>query len=98
MQEIQSPIITAELLKQHAIHQPQSGLNVQQYCNEHGINKSTFYYWKKKLAQPQQGAGGFIELHPAGFSQGNTTIYFPNTVSICFDALPPLDYLKQLIR
>ena len=98
MEEKQSPIITAELLKHHINQQPLSGLKVQQYCNKHSINKSTFYYWKKKLSEAQQNTGGFIELHPTGFSQGNITIHFSNTVSICFDALPPLDYLKQLIR
>lgn len=98
MQDIQSPVSTADLMREHLQQQFRSGLTVQRYCLEHGVNKSTFYYWKKKMEQQEeQSAAGFIEMHPSRFCQGNTTIYFPNTVSICFDALPPLDYLKKLI-
>ena len=98
MEDKQSHIITAELLKFHINQQPLSGLKVQQYRNEHSINKSTFYYWMKKLSEAHQSTGEFIELHPTAFSQGNMTIHFSNTVSICFEVLPPLDYLKQLIQ
>jgi hypothetical protein len=39
------------------------GLNVKDFCANHGFAPSTFYYWKKQLEAPSQhAADGFIPL------------------------------------
>lgn len=88
----------ADIFKRHLRAQPLSGLNVQQYCLRHEINKSTFYYWRKKISQPQVSAGRFVELKPCVTFHSGVTVYFSNNISICFDTLPPVDYLKSLTR
>ena len=43
-----------------------SGLSVRQWCQEHGVNVSSYYKWQRKvyaIAQAQQ-EGRFVEVTP----------------------------------
>ncbi|MFY0678905.1 MAG: transposase, partial [Neptuniibacter sp.] len=47
--------------------QQQSGITVQQFCTEHGINPASFYKWRQRLAEPQpahdtENPSSFIDL------------------------------------
>ncbi|MCK5581946.1 MAG: transposase [Candidatus Omnitrophica bacterium] len=40
-----------------------SGMSVAEYCQEHGVHKSTFYTWLKKLPKPEKAPKkGFIKI------------------------------------
>jgi len=43
--------------------QQSSGLTVTAWCREHGIEKNTFYRWRKRLnGMSSEGSGGFVRL------------------------------------
>ena len=71
-----------------------SGLSVKVYCHNHQIKRSNYYYWQQKL-QPQS-AGRFISITPS-FVNAPVSIVFTNGNRICFESMPPADYLKQLL-
>ncbi len=39
----------------------QSGMSVLEYCQLHQINRAMFYYWRKKILEPNE------TLKPSGF-------------------------------
>jgi hypothetical protein len=41
--------------------QQRSGLSVQQFCKEQGLNNPSFYYWRKRLRQPTPVRFALIE-------------------------------------
>jgi transposase-like protein len=40
-----------EYWRERIAAQERSGLSVQQFCKEHGLNNPSFYYWRKRLRQ-----------------------------------------------
>lgn len=90
-------IIMAEQMRQHIAECQVSGLYVEQYCKEHHLKPSTYYYWRKKLSdESKKNTGSFIQLQPV---QRNSCveIVFTNGVKIHFGELVSADYLKQLM-
>jgi len=90
-------IIMAEQMRQHIAACKSSGLYVEQYCKEHHLKPSTYYYWRKKLSgESKKNVGSFIQLQPL---QQNSCveIVFANGARIHFESLVPVDYIKQLI-
>ena len=52
--------MTIEQFRQIHEDWKQSGLSVQQYCENTGLTESRFYYWKSKLkAEGNHGDGSF---------------------------------------
>lgn len=90
-------ISMAEQMRQHIAACQSSGVHVEQYCKEHHLKTSTYYYWRKKLADDlKTNTGSFIQLQPV--SQNSCVeIVFANGVKIHFENLVPADYLKQLV-
>jgi hypothetical protein len=84
-----------QLMQSHIAACKASGKNVQAYCLEHKIKPSNYYYWKKKLHQ-KDSPGKFIPITPLT-SRAPVSITFSNGNRIFFEALPALDYLKQLV-
>jgi hypothetical protein len=41
-----------EYWRERITAQERSGLSVQQFCKEQGLNNPSFYYWRKRLRQP----------------------------------------------
>jgi len=50
--------------------QEQSNQRVSAFCELHGINPGTFYYWRSKLQVPPAKEPGFVALHPKGQRMG----------------------------
>ncbi len=71
-----------------------SGKTVEDYCMEHELKASNYYYWRKKL-QPQE-PGKFISVTPL-LSNAPVRITFTNDIHISFETMPPVDYVKQLV-
>ena len=87
----------ADQMRQHIAACQVSGLRVEQYCKEHHLNRSGYYYWRKKLsADSIINTGSFIQLQSV---QQNSCveIIFASGVKIQFGNLVPADYIKQLI-
>ena len=72
-----------------------SGKTVEEYCMQHELKPSNYYYWRKKL-QPPQEPGKFIPITPL-LSNAPVHIGFANGIHISFETLPPVDYVKQLL-
>lgn len=73
----------------------QSGLSKKRYCDEHGINEATFYYWFSRSKENDTSGGGFIAIDKAGRNSAVEVIY-PNGVRI--KAETDLGLLSRLIR
>ena len=43
----------AESWRQRIAEQVRSGLSVKQFCQQQGLTEPSFYFWRKRLAQPQ---------------------------------------------
>ena len=72
-----------------------SGITVKAYCLEHQLKPSNYYYWQNKL-QPESG-GKFIPIMPPVVSSP-VSIIFSNGTRICFENMPPVDYVKNLVN
>jgi hypothetical protein len=71
-----------------------SGVTVKEYCLKEQIKRSNYYYWQQKL-QPQP-VGKFISITPL-LPKEPVSIIFANGNRICFECMPPADYVKQLL-
>jgi hypothetical protein len=90
----EATINQSELMAQHIASCKASGKTVELYCKEQQLKPSYYYYWRKKL-QLQQ-AGKFISIAPL-LSNAQVSIVFTNGNRICFETMPPADYVKQLM-
>lgn len=87
----------------------QSGLSVQQYCENTGLKESRFYYWRSKLVSESQpsGCGSFIpvkfpgksSLCSSGQASGKALceIAYPNGVVVRVTSDMTLDQLRQMV-
>lgn len=77
----------------------QSGLSQQQYCDQAGIKKSSFQYWRNKLAAPVGGMENFVELKikprkPKPFVE----IILPNNYRIRFSGDIQLEEIRNILQ
>lgn len=87
-------ISQAPLMQRHIAACKASGQTVVAYCSGHSIKPHQYYYWQKKL-QPAV-PGKFISMAPS-LSTAPVCIEWTNGHRICFETLPPVDYIKQLM-
>ncbi len=85
----------ADLMRTHIAACKASGCTVEDYCMDHELKASNYYYWRKKL-QPPQEPGKFIPVTPL-LSNTPVRIGFTNGIYVSFETLPPVDYVKQLV-
>lgn len=84
-------------MREHIEACTQSGLTVSDYCKQHGVVKSVYYYWYKKIMTPErQGSFVPIDLNNTALSCGIEVIY-PNGVRVLVPASASLSILKVLI-
>lgn len=84
----------SEIMRAHISACRANKMKVSKYCTQHQLKTSNFYYWEKKLS-PQQ-AGNFIHVTPI-ISDAPVSIVFINGKRLSFEALPPVDYVLQLM-
>ena len=72
-----------------------SGITIKDYCLQHQLKPSNYYYWQHKL-QPRP-AGKFISITPPP-ATAPVSIIFTNGIRICFENMPPVDYVKNLVN
>ena len=101
--------MTIEQFRQIHEDWKQSGLSVQQYCENTGLTESRFYYWKSKLKAESfpSACGSFIPVKLSGKSsvyQGrNATgkalceVEYPNGVVVRVTSDMTLDQLRQIV-
>jgi hypothetical protein len=87
--------ITAQIMQAHIAACKASGITVKAYCLQHQLTYSNYYYWQKKM-QPQLPPGKFISITPQLFN-APVTIVFTNGNRMIFEAIPPAEYIKQLM-
>ena len=88
---------TGEKMAAHIAACRASGLNVRTYCLEHKITPSNYYYWLAKSREPVE-PGKFISIPvPAPVTNVPVHIAFANGTRVCFENLPPADYVKKLV-
>ncbi|MCY7290711.1 MAG: hypothetical protein LH615_00865 [Ferruginibacter sp.] len=84
-----------QLMRAHIAACKASDITVKAYCLQHKIKTSNYYYWQHKL-QPRP-AGKFIPLTPPS-ATAPVSIIFTNGTRICFENMPPVDYVKILLN
>lgn len=101
--------MTIEQFRQIHEDWKQSGLSVQQYCENTGLTESRFYYWKSKLKAESlpSACGSFIPVKMSGkstvYSARNTSgkalceIEYPNGVVVHVTSDMTLDQLRQMV-
>lgn len=101
--------MTIEQFRQIHEDWKQSGLSVQQYCENTGLTESRFYYWKSKLKAEflPSACGSFIPVKMSGkstvYSARNTSgkalceIEYPNGVVVRVTSDMTLDQLRQMV-
>ena len=101
--------MTIEQFRQLHEEWKQSGLSVQQYCENTGLKESRFYYWRSKLVSESQpsGCGSFIpvkfpgksSLCSSGQASGKALceIAYPNGVVVRVTSDMTLDQLRQMV-
>jgi len=88
-------ITQAQAMQAHIASCKLSGITVKAYCVRHQLKPSNYYYWQNKL-QPSV-PGKFINIIPQ-FQTAPVTIIFTNGTRICFEDMPPIDYVKNLVN
>ena len=101
--------MTIEQFRQIYDEWKNSGLSVQQYCENTGLTESRFYYWKAKLKAESLPAacGGFIPVKLSGkssvYQARNATgkalceVEYPNGVIVRVTSDMTLDQLRQMV-
>lgn len=87
-------ISQAILMQQHIDACKASGQTVAAYCSGHSIKAHQYYYWQNKLQAAAPGK--FISI-AAPLSNAPVSLVFTNGNRICFETLPPAEYIKQLM-
>ncbi len=72
-----------------------SGIPVAAYCHQHQLKRSNYYYWQHKLRPVP--IGKFIPITPAP-ATAPVSIIFTSGTRICFENMPPVDYVKNLVN
>ena len=72
-----------------------SGINVRAYCLEHNIKPSNYYYWLSKNKAPLP-PGKFISI-PVQETNAPVYIDFTNGIRVCFENMPPAEYIKKIV-
>ena len=80
-----------------------SGQSQATYCREHGLVKSQFSYWKRKLmpeeaAPPQSQSTGFIAVQRMEAQSSGLTVRFPNGVTLAGIHETDLHFVQELSR
>jgi len=91
------------MLKMVASHS-ESGLSAKEYCRQHHVPDSTFWYWRKRLRQenktPEQKIPGFVRLLPSTptfQSSDGITFRFPDGRVLTFPPDFPVDSLLSIV-
>jgi hypothetical protein len=90
----QDKLNRSDLMLTHIAACKASGKTVEDYCMEHELKPSNYYYWRKKLQSPVPGK--FISIAPL-LSNAPVRISFTNGIHVSFETMPPVDYVKQLV-
>ena len=101
--------MTIEQFRQIYNDWKQSGLSVQQYCENTGLTESRFYYWRAKIQAESltSSCGSFIPVKMSGktsvFSAKKASgkalceIEYPNGVVVRVTSDMTLDLLRQMV-
>ncbi len=77
-----------------------SGMSVAEYCREHGVHKSTFYTWLKKIPKPEKAMKkGFIKIK--SLASGNADpirIETPQGYRIEVPQGSPADFIQRVLH
>ena len=102
--------MTIEQFRQVYDEWRQSGLTVQQFCENIGIREGRFYYWKAKLKAESLPAayGGLVPVKmsgkpgrayasAAGSANALCEVVYPNGVTVRVTSDMTLDQLRQMV-
>ncbi len=84
-----------EIMAAHIANCKASGITVRAYCLEHNIKPSNYYYWLSKSQDPLP-PGKFISI-PAAVTNVPVYIAFANGTHVCFENMPPAEYVKKIV-
>ncbi len=88
-------ITQAQVMQAHIAACKLSGITVAAYCQQHQIKLSRYYYWQHKLRPVPTGK--FMPITPP-LATAPVSIIFTSGHRICFENMPPADYVKNLVN
>lgn len=90
-----------------------SGLRIDDYCEQHGLSRNAYYYWLRKVKKAALTQTGFVEIQTGSAeleapvkphaSQGNGSPFIPqmlvsvNGISMGICQDTPMDLLTRVI-
>ena len=75
-----------------------SGVSAIRFCEDKNINRSKFYYWKKKLADSQEVSDGFVAINVNPRHQdASFVIEYPNGVKLHLQSKVSQSLLRESI-
>lgn len=96
--EYKDTISRADIMRAHIETCRASGLTVIDYCKEHGLAPSNYYYWQKRLSPAKPDRPGFTQITQASIHTATVSITYPNGVRIEFsDGNINASVLKELV-
>jgi hypothetical protein len=76
----------------------QSGMSVDQYCQLHNLNRSGFYYWRKKILEPLEvSKSASFQLIDIPITSGAVEYIHPAGHKIIFHQQVDANFLKNLL-
>ncbi|RIZ54466.1 IS66 family insertion sequence element accessory protein TnpA [Vibrio sp. PID23_8] len=78
--------------------QKDSGITINEWCEQHQLSVQTFYYWQKKLTAPKEQVKSVIVPLPAITPQSPIVIETPTGYRVSVSDRPALSLLPQLLQ
>lgn len=74
-----------------------SGQSVKVFCKTNGIKVASYYYWRKRLDSTQGIDDSlFAPIEIQAKPVTGVVVELPGGVTLRFDELPPVEYLRRL--
>lgn len=87
--------------KKHLEAQPASGMSIKAYCREHGLNFSSWCYWRKRFSgvstQTSEGQGPFIPIVMPDFSSNVIRLRVGLSVHLEIPATVSPEWVARLV-
>jgi transposase-like protein len=71
-----------ERWRQQIDRQKISGLSIAAFCRRHSIAVATFYFWKRRLSEPEQGSA-FVEVRPPPVNDAASSGQTHRSIELC---------------
>ena len=87
------------MMQVHMRKYESSGQTATAYCNKHNLSQATFYYWRRRLSQPEKPDK--VRVQEIQVTPGSTvpiiSIEFPQGATIRIEGSISASFLRELV-